>query len=463
MNPTVWGLGLYVLITILIGYWVSRRIRSETDYLVAGRSFGYPLAIFSIFATWFGAETCVSSAAAVHDEGLAGSRVEPIGYAGCILFMGAVFAIPLWRRKLFTLVDLFQQRYSPRVGYLAVAMMLPGSLFWAAAQIRAFGQVLGAAANWDVDIAISVAAVVVVIYTTIGGLKADAITDLVQGCLLILGLGVLVSVVATQQGGFTASIQNVSTDRLAFRSPEEASWLATLEAWAIPICGSVIAQELIARVLAARTPQIARNGTLLGGALYLAVGMLPVYLGLVGNGLVENLTDSEQLVPLLAQKYLPTALYILFAGALVSAILSTVDSALLACGALLSHNWILPIAGTTSDRRRLLITRGTVVFCGLIAFVIALRAGRIYDLIETASSIGTSGLFVIMVMGLFTSFGGTASATAALITGLVSYLVGEYALADYPYSFTTSLAAALLAYVTFGFAGTTSAPTTPES
>ena len=65
MNATLLAILAYVLAQLGIGWWVARRIRTEDDYLVAGRSLGYGLAIFTIFATWFGAETCVSAAGAI--------------------------------------------------------------------------------------------------------------------------------------------------------------------------------------------------------------------------------------------------------------------------------------------------------------------------------------------------------------------------------------------------------------
>jgi SSS family transporter len=447
MNSTTWGLAFYVLITLGIGYWVSRRIHSEEDYLLGGRSFGYPLAIFSIFATWFGAETCVSSAASVYDSGIAGSAVEPFGYAFCILFMGAVFAVPLYKRRLVTLGDLFEQRFSRSTAMVAVILMIPTSLIWAAAQIRAFGQVLDVNTGWGLETSISAAALIVVIYTAMGGLKADAITDLIQGILLIIGIFIVFLAVTRASGGFMTSLQNVEPDRLKMFTANEGNFMDMLETWSIPICGSVIAQELVARVLAAKNVSIARNGTLIGGGLYLLVGLMPVYLGLVGGQLIPSVEDSEQIVPLLAREHLHSLLFIIFAGALISAILSTVDSALLACGALLSHNLILPLMPDLSPSRKLIYTRATVVTFGILAYFFALKAGRIYDLIETASSFGTSGVFVVMVMGLFTRIGGPASAIATLIVGLISFVIGEYAIPDYNYSFITSLACAITTFL----------------
>ncbi|MCX8108457.1 MAG: sodium:solute symporter, partial [Verrucomicrobiae bacterium] len=184
MNVVVVGVLGYVVLQVVIGLIVSRGIKTEDDYLLAGRRIGVGLATFSFFATWFGAETCIGSAGAVYERGLAGCSADPFGYGLCLLLMGAVFAVPLWRRGLTTLADLFRQRYSSGVERLAVLMMVPTSVLWAAAQVRAFGQVLGASSNLGHVEAVTLAAAVAILYTGLGGMRADILPDFVQGVAL---------------------------------------------------------------------------------------------------------------------------------------------------------------------------------------------------------------------------------------------------------------------------------------
>lgn len=93
--------------------------------------------------------------------------------------MGFVFAIPLWRMGLTTVADLFRVRYYESLAAWIAVIMIPSSLLWAAAQIRAFGQVLSASLDLPVAFGMTTAAVVVIIYTASGGLLADAVTDVV--------------------------------------------------------------------------------------------------------------------------------------------------------------------------------------------------------------------------------------------------------------------------------------------
>lgn len=442
MSLVLAGILAYVVVQLVIGMLVSRHIATEEDYLLAGRSFGFGLATFSFFATWFGAETCIGAAGRIYERGLSGGSADPFGYGACLLLMGAVFAAPLWRRKLTTLADLFRIRYSAGVECFAVLLMVPTSVFWAAAQVRAFGHVLGASSELSVTAAITIAAGVAIAYTAAGGMRADVLTDLIQGVMIIIGLVVLaLAVVSAADVDVRGPIDPARLNPFG----GDVSWMQQLEAWAIPICGSVVAQELAARALSTRSAGVARAGALCGGTLYLFVGLIPAGLGLMGPLLLANMSDPEQFLPQLAQKHLGPFLYVLFAGALVSAILSTVDSTLLAASSLTSHNIIIPLKKDLSQRAKVRISRAGVVFFGLVAWGLALSAETIYSLVETASSFGSAGLFAILVFGLFTRLGGRWSAYVALLLGVGVWIVGT--LAGWKVVYVWSLVAALGGYV----------------
>ena len=444
MPPLLLAILLYVLAQLAIGVVVSRRIKTEDDYLVAGRSMGPFLASGTIFATWFGAETCLGSAGSVYTDGVSLGTSEPFAYGLCILFLGFVFAARLWRLGLTTLADFFRTRYSPAVERCAALLMIPTSLLWAAAQVHAFGQVLSSAAGMAPVLGIALAAGIVMIYTAFGGLMADAVTDLVQGACLIVGLLVTLIGVIAAAGGLEAAFARVPAGHLALIAPGTTP-LALLETWCVPVLGSVVAQELIVRVSASRSERVARGSALAGGFVYVLVGLVPVVLGLLGAGLLPGLAEPEQVLPELARTHLSTLGYALFAGALVSAILSTVDSTLLVCSSLATHNLILPMLAAPGERTKLRLARGGVVFFGLIAFLLALRSEGVAALVEQASSLGSSGLFVLLVFGLFTRLGGQASGLGALATGLVVFLIAKHA--GQPTPFLLSLAASAATFL----------------
>lgn len=433
----------YILLQLVVAWVVSRRIRGEADYLVAGRSLGYGLCTFTIFATWFGAESLIAGAGSVYAEGLAGGSADPFGYAICLLLLGAVFAKPLWDRKLTTFGDLFRQRYGLHTERVAAVLLIPPSVLWAAAQIRGFGQVMAANSELDTSVTIAFAAAIVIAYTTFGGLKADAVTDLIQGVTLALGIAALFWIVYFGDAGFEWS--TVPAERLSL-FPADRPWLESAEAWAVPVFGSLFAAEVIARVAAARNAQVARVGLLAGGAAYLVLGTLAALIGLAGATLIPGLDDPEQVIIAMADQRLGTSLRILFSGALAAAILSTVDSVLLTAGSLLAHNLIIPLRPEMTEGDRLRLNRTAVVVFGMISYSVAVGAETVWGLVEEASALGSAGVFVIVPFALFTRFGGASAAISSLVAGAVSYVIGAY-FWEWNYPYLVSVGLALAGYV----------------
>jgi Na+/proline symporter len=107
---------------------------------------------------------------------------------------------------------------------------------------------------------------------------------------------------------------------------------------------------------------------------------------------------------------------------------------------------VVPLRPQLTERGKVWSARIGVIGFGLIAYVIALFAGGIYELVATASAFGSAGIFVVGMFGLFSRIGGAPSAYAALLIGMLVWALGEYAL-DWQTPYIAALASALLAYL----------------
>lgn len=432
----------YVGLQLAVGMWVSRRVASQQDYLLGGRSLGLTLCTASMFATWFGAETCIGAAGEVYAHGLGAVSADPFGYGVCLILFGLFIAAELRRRGYTTVADLFGDRFSRPVERVVAVLMLPGSVLWAAAQIRAFGHVFAAASDGlSPTLGIAIAAAITIAYTASGGLLADVYTDLLQGIVLVatlIGIGVVVFFSLGDVG-------EVLSHAAAHGSAEANSPVITLNDWAVPIAGSLFTQEIISRAVAAKNAPIARHSALLGGGIYLLLGSIPVLLGLLARDVLPPTEDYEQVLPLLSRHVLGEVGFVVLAGALVSAILSTVDSCLLACGALVVQNLAGARASSLGDAGRLRLSRLAVVGLGFVAFVIASFGTSVHSLVEESGALGSAGLVVAGLLGLFTRIGGPRAALSSLLLGGVSYVLAEHVL-GLKVAYLISLAGAALGY-----------------
>lgn len=443
VNPLLIALVGYIALQLAIGVVISRRIRTEDDYLLAGRRLGPVLTTFSIFATWFGAETCVGAAAEVYGHGLHLALSDPFGYTMCLVVFAVLLVSRLYAHKLTTLADLFRTRYSPGVEKLVALLLIPSSVFWASAQIRAFGRVIAWGSSLSADTGIAIAAFTACLYTTFGGLLADAYSDLIQGCILIVCLCILTGSVLVDTGGISGAFSMLSAAREA-GIQHGPSTLDMLDAWAVPVLGSLFAQELLSRAIASKSGTVARRSTFMAAGIYFAVGCMPLVLGAIARQTMPDV-DPEAVLSALSLRHLGSFGYVVLTGALISAILSTVDSALLVAGAFVSHNLAPVVAPGLGDRQRVTVARASVVVFALLAYLLARGQGSVHELAQQASSIGTSGIFVVAIMALFTRFGDARAAYVALVLGCLAWLLGELVL-HLPAAFVVALTISLVAY-----------------
>ena len=447
MAAAVFG---YVILQLAIAAWASRRTASDTDYLIAGRRLGVIAVGLSVFATWFGGETVLGSTATIAREGLAGARAEPFGYAITLLLMALLIAGQFRKRGYVTLADFFRDRFGPRAETLAVLVAIPTSVIWAAAQLLAMATLMAVVTGMGVLPMLLAATGLVIVYTSLGGLLGDVITDMMQGAILLVGLVLLLALMLAAAGGPGAALAAIDPERLRLVAPGE-SWVERLDVWMIPILGSLVAQEPIARFLGARSAAVARTGGLIAAGLYLLVGLIPLAFGLIAPGLGIETGEGDLFLPVLARELMPSFLFVIFAGALFSAVLSTVDSALLAIAALATENIYARIRPASDQRERLKIARILTVTAGIAALLIALSGETIYGLVELASSLGSAGLLICVLAGLHNRAGGEISAIAAILCGLAAILLAEWVFAV-PGAFMLSIAAAALAYFTTALA-----------
>lgn len=441
-------LGIYVLAQLAIAVVASRFVRSETDYLLAGRNLGLGVASVSLFATWFGAETVIGSSGAVAAAGLSGGRTDPFGYTICLVLMALLLAERMRARNYVTLGDYFRERFGAVTEKVASLIMVPTSMIWAAAQILAFASIIAAVTELPVSAALLFTVVIVVVYSTLGGLLGDIVTDLVQGAVVVIGLTVLLWLVIDQSGGMSAAFGSIEAEQLRILAADE-SLLEQLDGWMIPILGSLVAQEAMSRLLATRSAQIARRACLLAAGVYLVIGALPVLTALIGSHLIDPVAEQDTFLPQLALAVLPPVLYVVFLGALLSAILSTIDSALLAVTALVGHNIIVPLLPGIGDAARLRIQRLVVAISGTCCYFIAIGGDSIFGLVELASAFGSGGLLICVLIGLHWRIGGPRTALATLATGMLMTLAGNYVF-NWPAPYLAAVAASLAVYLIGG-------------
>lgn len=164
--------------------------------------------------------------------------------------MAFLLAYRMRAKGYVTLGDFFRARYGRAVEVLAVVIMIPTSVVWAAAQLLAFGEILTVVTDIDLQPELVVSLAIVVAYTVLGGLLSDVVTDLFQGAIIVVGLVLLLVYAFVAAGGVGDAFSAITPEQLRFTAEDEGL-LPRFEAWLVPIAGSLVAQEAISCFLGA--------------------------------------------------------------------------------------------------------------------------------------------------------------------------------------------------------------------
>jgi Na+/proline symporter len=413
--------GMYAL-----SFWARGKIRTAEDYVVAGRRLPFSLAWATLLATWFGAGTLLTAADEVREGGLQRAALDPFGAGLCLILAGLLFAAPLWRMGLLTISDFFRRRFGPRAELLSACVMVPSYFGWIAAQFVALAGVLELLFGIDLVFGIALVAVVGTGYTLLGGMWSVTLTDAVQMSFVVLGLLVLGFEALTALGGRGGIA--AGWERLLAETPPEmlavvpsddlVAWLAVL---AVGALGNLPGQDLMQRVFAARSSGVARAACLAAGAAYLVIGLVPLLLALSSRLLFPG-DAGRAILPALAHLFLSPATAALFLLAIVSAVLSTIDSALLSPATVLAQNVVAPALGRDAHPG-LALHRAAVVAVALASLVLAYLGEGAYSLLEASYELTLVGLFVPLALGLWRPPHREAPALAAMAAGVGVWLL----------------------------------------
>ncbi len=289
-----------------------------------------------------------------------------------------------------------------------------------------------------------------------GGMWSVTLTDAVQISLVLLGLIVLGCITVLELGGgeWQAGINqifqenslqipvlgaasaggiNVISDLEGWENPDRftgipTETLAVFSLWFGWVCigmlGNIPGQDLMQRVFSAKSANTARLACILAGILYLAFGLIPVGLALAVFHLQPWV--QQEVITHLARSLLHPIPFTIFFLALISAILSTIDSAILSPASVLSQNIFSRIGG---DRLpSLVLNRLSVVLVTAASVGMTFSGESAYELLEGAYELTMVGLFVPLAFGIYLQPRGEWPAFGAMFSGtalwLVHYLMG---------------------------------------
>lgn len=432
----VFSIVVYLVLTILIGFWASRRVRTSNDFMLAGQSLPLLLGSSALFATWFGSETVFGASSQFLDGGLYAVIEDPFGACLCLLIFGFFFARKLYRMNLLTLGDFFKVRYGRSTELVASFFLAPPYVGYIAAQLVAMGLILNVVAGITLPQGIMVSATIVTLYTIAGGMWAITLTDFIQTIIIICGLVVLATTLATEAGGVTHVLSAVPESNFKFLPDANLQEIVKyVAAWSVLGLGSIPSQDVFQRAMSSRSASVAARSCYVAAGLYLTIAILPLFISLCIKHLYPGQLhgDTQLALPNMVLQHMSMPIQILFFGSLLSAIMSTTSAAILAPAAIVSENFIKSIMKTRmADKDFLMVTRLCILLFSGAATVMATMRSNIYELVGESSILSLVSLFAPLVFGLYWRRSSSAGALMSMVFGIITWIIFESLQTEWP-------------------------------
>lgn len=418
---------IYIVITLIIGFWAAQGIKTSRDFTLAGRGLSTSFVGVTIFATWFGSHQIIGNPGYFVKSGFLSFITLTVAPAICLLIVGLFYSKPLYRMNIVTVGDFFRIRYNKKLD-ITVSIILVLTYFqWIAAQFVALSFLFQTVLGISTEYGILLGALIVIIYTYVGGMLAVSYMDMLQSIFILIGLVILLFNILELTDGISPLFEKKPESFFCFfPKPEIGAWsdyLATILAFTV---GAISAQEIYQRVFSAKSEKAAVQGTFLAAILMLIIPIIPLIIALGAaflNPELMNVDQGQSIIPDAVAQYVSLPVQVLFYGALISAILSTSSGAILAPATIIAKNLLQPYFTTLSDKLLLLWTRISVVLVAGISCYFSFHSTNVVGLVVASVSLLLVCVFVPFTFGLFWKKASIYGAWTAIIAGGVVWLL----------------------------------------
>ncbi len=464
---TLTTLDVAVIIAYAIGIfglaqWVSRekggKAKDSSDYFLASKNLPWWAIGASLIAANISAEQIVGMSGSGYAIGLAIASYEWMA-ALTLLIVGKFFLPIFLKNHIYTMPQFLEQRYGPNIRTLMAIFWLALYVFVNLTSIVWLGSIaVNEVAGVDQDVALFALGAFALLYQLYGGLKAVALTDIVQVTLLVLG-GLLISGITLSEiggdagimGGFTRLTTELPGHFDMILSPDNpfykdlpglsvligGMWIANLSYWGFN-------QYIIQRALAAKNLGEAQKGVVFAAFLKLLMPVIVVLPGIAAVMLAPDLGKPDEAYPTM-MRLLPAGILGLVFAALMAAVVASTASKINSIATIFTLDLYAKFRGVESraedekgreanERHLVLVGR----ISAAVATILALLSARpllgsldqAFQYIQEFSGFITPGITVIFLLGLFwkraSEAGAIAAAAASIIVSLIFWFPADY-------------------------------------
>lgn len=420
----------YLAVMLYIGYHSMKTVKTDEDFVLAGRNVGNIYIILSLFASFTGLSGLFGTPQYVYEYGIAGWwwwATFPIG----VFIMGMTMAKLLRRRMHVTLPDVVDVNHSSKAVRVAASLVTVWNyLAWTAGQVAGIVLVITTFTDLNGTAAVIVAYIIIVLFTLLGGFRAVVYTDSLQAVLFLVVLGLVIPAVLLLHYDVPEALaQTTSID--GFYKLFGSVPAGTMITWWLLAPAGFIDNMALQRVFAAKDEKSAKGNITAAFLLMIIFGLILMFIGIMARFILPAGSDPASAMLNLSQLVLPKGMLGLLVAAFAEVAVSTASSTLLVCSSTLEQDVysVLRNIGKEKPASSLLVNRLFVVLVGLIALVLALKVPSVTQILMYGYSVYVPGLLLPVIAGSFhwklSDRAMLLTIVSGVLTAVILILMGE--------------------------------------
>lgn len=420
----------YLAVMLYIGYHSMKTVKTDEDFVLAGRNVGNIYIILSLFASFTGLSGLFGTPQYVYEYGIAGWwwwATFPIG----VFIMGMTMAKLLRRRMHVTLPDVVDVNHSSKAVRVAASLVTVWNyLTWTAGQVAGIVLVITTFTDLNGTAAVIVAYIIIVLFTLPGGFRAVVYTDSLQAVLFLVVLGLVIPAVLLLHYDVPEALaQTTSID--GFYKLFGSVPAGTMITWWLLAPAGFIDNMALQRVFAAKDEKSAKGNITAAFLLMIIFGLILMFIGIMARFILPAGSDPASAMLNLSQLVLPKGMLGLLVAAFAGVAVSTASSTLLVCSSTLEQDVysVLRNTGKEKPASSLLVNRLFVVLVGLIALVLALKVPSVTQILMYGYSVYVPGLLLPVIAGSFhwklSDRAMLLTIVSGVLTAVILILMGE--------------------------------------
>lgn len=427
---------IFLIIIFCIGFWANKHVRLSNsflqEYFLGGREMGGFLLAMTMMATYGSASSFIGGPGVSYNLGLGWVLLAmaqlPAGYF-VLMILGKKFAIISRRYEAITLIDFLKKRYDSNVVVLLSALSIIIFLFASmTAQWVGGARLIESLTGLNYTVALLIFAVTVLVYVIIGGFRAVALTDAMQGSVMIIGTIILLIGTIIAGGGIENimdSLVNENPQMLSpFGSDGSLTPLYVSTFWILIGLGVIGLPQIAVRAMSYKDSKSLHRAILIG-TIGIGTIMFGMHLiGVLARPVIPGIEIGDKVMPTLTLEVLPPLLAGIVLAAPMAAIMSTVNALLMLISSTIVKDLYLNFINPNASEKQIK-TRSywVTTMIGLAVVFFALKPPEFLITLNLYAFGGLESAFLwSVVFGLYWKKANKYGAIASMITGLVLYI-----------------------------------------